>query len=155
VRPDPEPIVFRLGEPDSLVMVMGELAPRAGWLILQPGIEGEAPAARGSFGIFSGRGPMVPVCSWVPGERSRNGIDHTAVGVEHGTGAKAVVRLAERGHAIPPGWEVMQDHPKRGIVVAVPPATPHAEVLDWLLGAGAALTLLPLTGEWRAFVYRR
>ena len=65
---------------------------------------------------------MVPVCTWVPGERSRNGIEHVALGIEHGSGIKAVERLRERGVRLPEGWEVMQDHPKRGLVVAVPPS---------------------------------
>jgi hypothetical protein len=154
-KPDADAVHFRPEATGEVLALMETLAPRAGWLVLQPGIAGEAPAAGGSFGVFSGRGPMVPVCSWVPGERSRNGIEHVALGIEHGTGAKAVDRLAGRGLPVPDGWEVMQDHPKRGLVVAVPPAAPAAEVLVWLLEAGAALTLIPLTGEWRALVYRR
>jgi hypothetical protein len=56
---------------------------------------------------------------------------------------------------VPEGWVVLQDNPRRGLVVAVPPAEDAADVLAWLLDAATALSLVLLTGEWRALVYRR
>ena len=54
---------------------------------------------------------------------------------------------------MPDGWVVLQDHSKKGLVVAVPPATGHADVVEWLLGAATLLSTVPLTGQWRAAVY--
>ena len=135
---------------------MAELAPRSGWLVLQPGFDAEAAAPRRrSSGFFSSRGPYVPVASWVPGERTRQGIDYTAVGVQHGAGSSVVGLLAGRGHVGPTGWEVIDDHPGRGLVVAVPPAAEDAAVLAWLLDTADHLCAVQLTGEWRATVHRR
>ena len=148
----PDVVEFRSGDVDEVVSAMTALAGGAGWLVLQPAFDAEdAPKRVPSAGLFSSK-PMAiaPVCTWVPGERTRNGIDHVAVGIEH-----AARRKVETLVSVPRGWVVQQDNPRRGLVVAVPPTVPHREVLDWLLAAGATLTVVPLNGEWRALVYRR
>jgi len=134
---------------------MDELAPAAGWLLVQPGFDAEAVPARRTSGFFSSRGPYVPVGSWVPGERTRQGVEYTALGVQHGAGGTVVGLLTDRGLPVPSGWEVLDDHPGRGLVVAVPPAAPNAEVLGWLLDAADHLCPVQLTGEWRATIHRR
>jgi hypothetical protein len=50
---------------------------------------------------------------------------------------------------------VLADHPKRGLVIAVHPESPHVEVLDWLLRAATLLTRVPLTGAWQASIHGR
>lgn len=146
-----ERISFGIGAPDPVVAAMAALAPSAGWVVLHPAInEEDAPPPSGMFRVFSGRGSLVPVVSWVPGERTRGGIEHVAVGIEHGAGPKAARRLE-----IDARWVVMQDHPRRGLIVAIPPADPHDVVLAWMLRAAATLAPMPLTGEWLALVYRR
>ena len=135
---------------------MDDLAERHnGWINFRPGIpEDAATDARSSlFGIFSGRGPDPPVCTWTPGVRTRRGFDRASVGIHHGAGPAAVKRLQELGWDVPPGWRRLQDHAKRGLVLTVDPSASHADVLRWLLGAGAALTSLPLTGTWLASVH--
>lgn len=155
-RSAPEVIAFRRNDPTPVVEVMRQVAPANGWLTLQPAIDlDDTPARGGTPGLFSGRGPMVPVCSWVPGERTRRGDDYVALGIEHATGPKAAERLAERGPPVPDRWAVLQDNPRRGLVVAVPPDDAPEDVLRWLLDAASALSQVPLTGEWQAFVYRR
>ena len=91
------------------------------------------------------------------------GREPASVGVHHSEGTRAVALLAERNVAVPRGWRTRQDHPKRGLVLAVPaPAAggvPSADeldaVLDWLLRATGALCRVRRTGEWRAYVHRR
>lgn len=141
---------------DPVVAVMAEIAPRAGWLTLQPAFDAASmpPPRRGS-GFFTARGPYVPVGNWVPGERTRQGVEYVAVGIQHGAGGAVAAWLAEHDHAVPAGWEVLDDHPGRGLVVAVPPAAAHATVLGWLLDAGDLLCPVQLTGEWRATIHRR
>jgi hypothetical protein len=150
----PEIVEFLPSETSAVVARMDDLLARnRGWLTLQPGVDPEdAPPPRGLFSIFSGRGPAVPVCNWVTGERTGS-VTHVSVGVQHASGPKAAKRLDELGAGVPSGWKVLADHPKRGLVVAVPPAAKNSDVLDWLLRAGAALTVVPLTGTWRALVY--
>lgn len=155
-RPPSEVLTFTVDDLEAVAAQMAGLVPRAGWLVLQPAFDAEsAPPRRRSSGFFSSKGPYVPVASWVPGERTRQGIDYTAIGVQHGAGSAVEALLAERGQAVPQGWEVIDDHPGRGLVVAVPPAADHEEVLGWLLDVADHLCPVQLTGEWRATVHRR
>lgn len=155
-RRQPEVFTFDVERLGPVLGLMAELAPAAGWLTLQPAFDAEqAPPPRAGSGFFTARGPYIPVCSWVPGERTRQGVEYVAVGVQHGAGGKVAAMLAERNVAIPDVWEVLDDHPGRGLVLAVPPHAPHEEVLGWLLDAADVLCPVQLTGEWRAFVYRR
>lgn len=164
-RRRPTEVTFRVDAIDGVVALMADLArPRpgarreeaVGWLTLQPGFdEGSAPPRRAGIGFFTARGPYVPVCSWVPGERTRQGVRYTALGIQHGSGGKVVGWLAERGHPLAEGWEAISDHAARGLVVAVPPAADHEEVLVWLLHAADLLCPVQLTGEWRALAFRR
>lgn len=155
-RPPPEVVTFTVADLGAVVAEMATLVPREGWLTLQPAFDAEsAPAPRRSSGFFTSRGPHIPVANWVPGERTRQGIDYIAVGVQHGAGSKVLDLLAERGHVLPTGWESIDDHPGSGLVVAVPPAADHAEVLGWLLDTADHLCPVQLTGEWRASIHRR
>ena len=151
-RSHPDVVEFRLGELDEVVATMTELGDGSGWLVLQPAFDAEdAPRRVPSAGMFTGKPlAIAPVCTWVPGERTRNGIEHVALGVEHAARRKVADRVD-----VPEGWVVQQDNPRRGLVVAVPPAAPHREVLTWLRDAAGTLTVVPLNGEWSSLVYRR
>ena len=156
----PEIVEFRVDDPSAVVARMDEILERGhGWMNLQPAVSDEEAArtanSAGLFRLFSGRGPAAPFCTWVPGERTRRGIDYVSVGIQHATGPKTVDRLAESGVPVPETWHTMTDHPKRGLVVAVPTNVANTDVLAWLLRAGAALNQAKTTGTWRAFVYAR
>jgi len=103
--------------------------------------------------VLTGAGPPVPVCTWVAPQRKQKP-PHAEIGILHARGAKAEKRLAERELAVPDRWVVLADHSKRGLVVAVHPDAASADVLAWLLEAGAALTRIPLTGSWRVEIHR-
>lgn len=75
------------------------------------------------------------------------------LGLQHPSGSKAKPVLAELGHAVPEGWVVVQDHVRKGLVVAVPPDVGLDIALEWLLRAARLLSTIPLTGGWRAAVY--
>jgi hypothetical protein len=151
-RRQPAIIEFDVERLDEVVSAMTSFADGSGWLVLQPAFDAEdAPKRVPSAGMFTGKSlAIAPVCTWVPGERTRNGIEHVAIGIEH-AGRRKVAPDVD----VPDGWVVQQDNPRRGLVVAVPPAVRHAEVVRWLLSAADALTVVPLNGEWRALVYRR
>jgi hypothetical protein len=154
MREPPAVVDFHQDEPDAVLDAMTDLRGRhRGWVNLHPAFdEDRQPSPEGLFRVFSARGPAVPVCTWVAGEHTR-GVEHISIGVQHGAGPKAVTTLAEAGHPVPTDWHVFTDHPKRGLVVAVPLATPDADVLAWLLRAGGSLTAVALTGRWHALVY--
>jgi len=130
-------------------------AARRGWINLQPGIrEEDAPPPPTPLGlVFSAGLHEVPVCTWVAGEVTRGGIAPDSLGVQHAAGPRAAARLSSIGHPLPEGWRLVQDHPRRGLVVRPPVGTPYEEELIWLLAAGASLAAVPLTGKWRALVY--
>ena len=105
--------------------------------------------------MLSGRGPATPELSWVPGEPGGRRREPLSVGIRHGAGPKAKARLAEAGVAVPDGWYVVQDNPRRGLVAQVPGTHTDTEVLEWLLRAAAVLATVPLSGDWRVRIYFR
>ncbi len=152
-------VEFRPEDADAvagIVRAMAELTEaQKGWINLYPGIhpddEPPTPSILGT--LFTGTGPPVPVCTWVapqPGQKP----PHAELGILHKSGPKAVRKLDADGIAVPDGWRVLSDHPKRGLVIAVPPDVPHEDVLAWLMLAGADLTRIPLTGSWQAAINR-
>ncbi|MBV8160233.1 MAG: hypothetical protein JO265_04855 [Acidimicrobiia bacterium] len=146
----PEEIDFLLDDRATVVQRMDRLVQtKRGWINLSPAIDKdqEQPPRSSTFGLFSGRGPDIPLCTWVPGPP-------VEIGIQHGAGARAAAVLRELGTPVPDGWRVTQDHSRRGLVVVVPDGTPNGQALDWLLGAGAALAShLRLANWWRAAIY--
>ena len=129
-------------DPADLTEVLAALSP-GGWVNLQPEVDTDAataPRASGVFAVFGARGPAVPFCTWHPGERS--------VGIQHGTGPKLGRRIE-----VPPGWRVVQDHPKRGLVLRVADGTTDAEAITWLVRVATPLCEVPLLGRWVAEVH--
>lgn len=130
-------IPFVAGDPAAAVAAIDA----RGWVNLRPDLDDLPPPSKGWFGnVFSNRGPAVPLATWHPGER--------AAGIEHGTGSK----LDGRAH-VPTGWRVVQDHPRRGLVVHVPDAVADAEVIRWLVELGEELSPVPTAGRWTAVVF--
>ena len=72
----PELIEFTGDDRRSVLTVMRRLLrDRDGWVNLQPAIDPEdAPDdGTGLVRVFSASGPAIPLASWVPGARRRNG----------------------------------------------------------------------------------
>jgi len=137
----------------DVVPVVNRLA-GAAWVNLDPAVEpDDVPPARGALGaLFSGRGPDIPRATWV----AAAGREPVTIGVQHGTGRRVTAVLAEYGLGVPEAWTIVQDHPRRGFVAALPDGDGHpAATLEWLLAAATALATVPLTGRWRAEIHRR
>jgi hypothetical protein len=64
-----------------------------------------------------------------------------------------LARLATAGLVLPEGWKLVQDHPRRGLVVAPARGAGSESVLGWLLEAGTILSAVRLTGDWQAEVH--
>lgn len=155
-----EPLVIEFDEQHRgpVVARMAAMAGnRQGWVNLTPGLDVDFPPAQRSVlaNLFGARGPDVPLATWAsPAKGDR---EPSTVGIQHGQGPRIVGRLAEAGLSVPESWRLLQDHPKRGLVYAVPATVDEAEldsVLDWLLRAAGTLCPIPRTGEWRALCYR-
>jgi hypothetical protein len=156
-----ELLAFTRRDPAPLVEVMRTLAATGeGWVNLQarfPDEDDHAGPQRpraGVFALFRGRGPTVPVVTWVPAEPGRTpAID--SLGIQHGAGPRAVAQLDAAGLAVPAGWRTAADHPGRGLVLELPTGTDPAEVLLWSLPAAQVLTDVALPDTWVASIDRR
>jgi hypothetical protein len=161
VKGEVELVHVRRSAPQELLAVMADLAARRdGWINLQADVgddEGPepAPARAGAFALFPARGPDVPVCTWVPGPDGRRGPEPDSVGIQHGSGPRALRRLADAGSAPPAGWRMRADHPKRGLVLELPSGTDPATVLTWIFAASDVLAGAELPDQWLAAVHRR
>ena len=155
-----EPLVIEFHEDERGAVVarmVAMAAKRAGWINFSPGLAVDVPPPQRSplAGLFTARGPDVPLGTWSPPERPSER-DPATIGIHHGQGPRAIEMLADAGLALPQGWRRRQDHPKRGLVCTVPPTTEPAELdatLDWLLRATGLLCPIRRTGEWRALAY--
>lgn len=146
-------------ELDLLVAATGPLAEQhAGWVTLLPDVpadyEPSQPLGPIASMVASSR-YEVPVATWVAGAVGRRGLKPDSLGIQHSTGAGAVRRLAEEGAPVPHGWRLVQDHPRRGLIVEPPLGTSLADMLQWLVRAGALLSKVPFTGRWHAEVHQR
>lgn len=157
-----ELLAFQRSDPSALVAVMRELATGGdGWVNLQARFPDEDERAgpqrprAGVFALFRGRGPTVPVLTWVPWPAGQRGVPVDSLGVQHGAGPKAVQQLAEAGLAVPAGWRTAADHPGRGLVLELPAGTDPDEVLRWALPASQVLSDVELPDTWVASIDRR
>jgi len=156
-----ELLAFTRSDPAPLIEVMRTLATTGeGWVNLQARFPDEdeqvgpqRPRA-GVFALFRGRGPTVPVITWVPVEPGRTpAVD--SLGIQHGAGPKAVAQLAEAGLPVPAGWRTAGDHPGRGLVLELAAGTDPGDILSWALPASQVLSDVTLPDTWVASVDRR
>lgn len=153
----PRRLQVRRSVPDALVAAVAELeAAGAGWVNVGPEIDEEdLPPPSGGLGrLFGSSGPAAPHATLVVGKARRDGTRRPSeLGIEHGSGPKAVARLRQVGVTVPAGWAVRQDHVRRGLVLHVPPGTDPAAVVAFLFDAAAALATVPVGDRWLADVY--
>lgn len=153
--PDEE-IAFVETDPALVLDRMGQRsAAEAGWINFSPEVEEDAvvPPSGGFLSFLAARGPSIPLATWSTGAPTRHGPGRQSLGLQHGGGPRALAALSELGLGLRPGWLKVQDHPRRGLVVTVPPGADHGDLLHWLLSAAHALSTVPLTGDWLARIY--
>jgi hypothetical protein len=147
-------IEFRLEDSSAVVAVMDQLAAaHDGWINLHPQVRPEdEPPPRAGLTTLLLAGPVhdVPVCTWVAGKLTRQGVQPDSIGIQHAAGARVLGRLESAELGLPEGWRLVQDHPRRGLVVALPSGADNAAALTWILEAGSVLSVVRLTGEWQA-----
>ena len=150
-----EELPFSEDDLTAVEAVLAELTEAGhGWVNFTPEVElGHEPPPRNLLAtIFSARGEAVPLATWTPPDEPGH---RSTLGIEHGSGPKAIARLIEHELPLEPGWFKVVDHPRRGLVVTAPATAPAADVLWWLLAASHALSPVALTGDWLAKIYRR
>ncbi|MDQ1396017.1 MAG: hypothetical protein QOG64_1276 [Acidimicrobiaceae bacterium] len=151
-------VSFDFDDRAAIALRMGDLAADgSGWINFEPAVD-EAdlpPADTGLFSFLSARGPQVPLCTWSPPERRGRSHPFVSLGIQHPVGGRVAPLLASVGIEVDPRWRVLQDVPKKGLVVAVPVDDDHDVILEWLLRAGAALCPADFGDRWTAAIYRR
>ena len=148
-----ESIEFDASAPTVVLSVMDQLASaHRGWVNFMPEVEpeDEPPAANGITLLLAGAVHDVPLCTWVAGTVGRRGLQPDSVGIQHAAGARVLRRLTEAGLGLEDGWTLVQDHPRRGLVVVPAPHADRGDVLRWLLRVGETLSTVRLTGQWQA-----
>lgn len=156
-RARPVEVEFADHDDPQLLASMREVGSRrTGWINVEPVIDEEhAPPAPGPFAFLGGSTHQVPTVTWMPGKLAGNGKPKpTTVGLLHAAGPRLAWKLRDAGLALPEGWRVAQDHPRRGLVAQVPADADDREVMGWLLRAAAFVCTVPTTGRWTAAVHR-
>lgn len=147
-------IEFDRGDTSEVERCLADLAEGA-WINIEPIVDEDDLAdlrertPHPLLRIFSAKGRPIPFATVVLEH------DDLAVGLEHARGARVVRELADLGIRAPSSWQQQQDHPKRGVVYAVPRDEAPITVLSWLLDAATALSDVPIRGRWSAVVARR
>jgi hypothetical protein len=155
-RSQPSELEFVASNDAELLGQMTELQARgSGWINIEPVIDEEyEPAPPGPFAFLGGSTHKVTTATWLPGRPQPGGPPKpTTVGLQHAAGPHLARTLRELGLPLPDGWRITQDHPRRGLVVLVPPDADNGSVMRWLLEASAATCTVPTTGRWRASVH--
>ncbi len=142
-------------DPALLAAVDATAARGTGWINLEPVVDEEdRPFRPGPFAFLAGPSHDVPNATWVPGRHLPDGeTKPTTIGLQHAAGPRVAATLRERGVPLPDDWRITQDHPRRGLVVSVPPTADPRTVVSWLLQAAGAICVVPTTGRWRASVH--
>ncbi len=151
-----ERVDFRLDEATLIVAYMERLAgAEGGWINLLPqtGDDDDRPTALGYLTLFGGGGRGFTMCTWIPASSERRGRVQASLGISHVTARRAVAQLTALGVPLPETWFVEQDHPRRGLVLRLPPDEAHDQVLAWALRATTALSPPRPISRWRADVH--
>jgi hypothetical protein len=131
--------------PDGDITPLLEHVDSAVFINISPGVDADDVPPRSALAhLLGNRGPTVPLATWTPGE----------IGVQHMAGQRVTRFLAERGCPVPEEWYVVDEHPKRGLVLKTY-ASPATETLTWLVEACRRLCPLDVPYPWQAVVRTR
>ena len=113
-------------------------------LEFQPIDDGAAGAGDSFFGFIAARGPMNPLATVMASTAGKKP-KPAEIGIQHHAGVKAAAQLTEAGLSLPAGARVVQDHPRRGLVVRCEEGIDAAGVVAWLIPAMRILSRQPAT----------
>lgn len=155
-RSRPQEIEFvAADDPELMGRVVALAVGGTGWVNIEPIIDEEyEPPPPGPFAFLGGSTHKVPLVTWVPGRRQPDGSARpSTIGVQHAAGPRLAWRLRSEGPAVPEGWRITQDHPRRGLVISVPALSDPATVVAWLLEVAERVCQVRMTGRWRALIH--
>jgi len=149
-------VEFATTDPSDVVVWMDRIAAaHDGWVNFHPDVrpEDEPPPPSSLSVLLAGVTHPVPVGTWVAGKPARGEVGDDSIGIQHAQGTRVLARLTAAGAGLPEGWRLVQDHPRRGLIVAPSPDAGHHAMVTWLLEACAVLSAVRLTGSWHAEVF--
>jgi hypothetical protein len=155
-RTPPEQIAFRYDEWETVLERMTELSRDGdGWINLFPETVDDVferpPSGSSIFGtLFRNRAPEVPLGTWV----ARTAKAPASVGISHASREKVAPALIAAGVVAPDTWRLVQDNPRRGIVIRLPDDEAPETVLAWLMSAIDELCPVEISGHWLAEIHR-
>ena len=78
---------------------------------------------------FSSRGPRIPQFTWTSATDRKGNFQPSEIGLTHPTGIAVLERIQSFQINVPNEWQLIQDHPKRGIVFQLPETYDPEEVV--------------------------
>ena len=78
---------------------------------------------------FSSRGPRIPQFTWTSATDRKGNFQPSEIGLTHPTGIAVLDRIKSFQINVPNEWQLIQDHPKRGIVFQLPETYDPEEVV--------------------------
>ena len=147
-------INFFRHEPEELLDHMESAAVRGDgktWLNLRPWVEQEnLPNNSLLIKMFSAKGPEIPLGTWIPASPRAKKPEPARVGLSHSGGRNAASQLVELGVVLPGGWNMLQDHTKRGLIFEVADGEQMDVVLEFVLSAASVLSGVRIDNRWIA-----
>jgi hypothetical protein len=130
-------------------------ASQDGWINVLPTDEArdDGPPRLGFLALFGGGSSGVTMCTWIPGSLEHHGNALPSLGITHNQARRVVAKLQSGAAAIPDGWRVEQDHPRRGLIIRLPPDEAPEKVLAWGIRAVGVLSSSTAPVKWVADVY--
>ncbi len=114
-------------------------------LVFEPIQDEDAPQESPLFGLFAARGPANPLATLMTPKKEVGYL--LDVGIQHRAGTKAAVQLREAELFGPKNARVVQDHPRRGLVVRWPLDGDTGSLANWLFPAMRELSRAPSTNS--------
>jgi hypothetical protein len=100
------------------------------WLNIEPDVDKDRIHTGSVFWkAFSSRGPMIPQFTWTAATNRKGAYQPSEVGLTHPSGVSVLDRIIDFKITIPKQWQLLQDHPKRGIVFQLPELYSPDEVI--------------------------
>ena len=100
------------------------------WFNIEPDVDQRSVHTGSIFWkAFSSRGPRIPQFTWTSATYRKGNFQPSEIGLTHPTGIAVLDRIKSFQINVPNEWQLIQDHPKRGIVFQLPETYDPEEVV--------------------------
>ena len=100
------------------------------WFNIEPDVDQRSVHTGSIFWkAFSSRCPRIPQFTWTSATDRKGNFQPSEIGLTHPTGIAVLDRIKSFQINVPNEWQLIQDHPKRGIVFQLPETYDPEEVV--------------------------